>query len=349
MESLMTVKTIDPRTDSAWATLLGRMPSDVFQSPAWLSVLADTYGWTPSARVLFDEGGEPRAGLPFFRITDLFGDRIVTLPFSDYCDPLVADLDSWRCLTDELIATDDPMTVRCLHCDVPLADPRFSTFNRAKWHGIDLTPDLETLWNALGNRSNVTRSQRNGVTVRWATDRSDLRVFFDMHLAIRKHKYGMLAQPFSFFENIWRHFAERGQGYLLLAIHQGHIVSGAMLLRWRDTLYYKFNASSAASLGERPNDLLVWECLKLGKSIGCTKFDFGLSDWDQEGLLRFKRKFGVTEKTISFLRHDPDGGAASRNTGTRELLGRMTRLFVDPLVHDSVTERAGAELYRFFV
>ncbi len=345
----MTIKCIDPRTDPRWAALLARVPSDVFHSPAWLSVLADTYGWTPSAHVLFDESGEPRAGLPFFRITDLFGNRTITLPFSDYCDPLVVDLDSWRRLTDELIATDDPMTVRCLHCDVPLADPRFSTFNRAKWHGVDLTPDLETLWGALGNRSNVTRSQRNGVSVRRAADLSDLRAFFEMHLAIRKHKYGMLAQPFSFFENIWRHFAERGQGYLLLAIHGGRIVGGVMLLRWRDTLYYKFNASSPASLAERPNDLLVWECLKLGKAIGCSKFDFGLSDWDQEGLLRFKRKFGATEKTISFLRHAPDRPTAPHDREVRDLLGRMTRLFVDPGVPDSVTERAGAELYRFFV
>jgi CelD/BcsL family acetyltransferase involved in cellulose biosynthesis len=345
----VTVECIDPRSHPAWATLLGRMPSDVFQSPIWLSVLADTYGWTPSAHVLFDEHGEPKAGLPFIRITDMFGERIVALPFSDYCDPLVADLDSWRNLTNGLIASAESMTLRSLHCDVPLADPRFVTQKRAKWHGIDLTPGLDTLWAALTDKSNIKRSERNGVTVRWASDSTDLRAFFELHLAVRKYKYGLLAQPFSFFESIWRHFAERDLGYLLLAIQQQRIVGGVMLLRWKDTLYYKFNASASANLADRPNDLLVWECIKHGKSLGCSTFDFGLSDWDQEGLLRFKRKFGSTEKTISFLRHVPDHAAAPSDTQARDLLTSMTRLFVDPLVHDSVTERAGAELYRFFV
>ena len=31
------------------------MPSDVFHSPAWLSVLADTYDWIPAAHVLLDD------------------------------------------------------------------------------------------------------------------------------------------------------------------------------------------------------------------------------------------------------------------------------------------------------
>src|SRR2546430_8724635 len=33
----------------------------------------------------------PISGIPFFRISDMLGKRIVTLPFSDYCDPLVSD------------------------------------------------------------------------------------------------------------------------------------------------------------------------------------------------------------------------------------------------------------------
>ena len=345
------VQRIDPRTHSGWAALVERMPSDVFHSPAWLSVLADTYDWIPAAHVLLDDSGDPRAGIPFCSITDMFGNRTVTLPFSDYCDPLVADLDSWRCLTETLLASGDPMVVRCLHCDVPLADPRFSAYKRAKWHGLDLAPDLDSLWGGLDSAPQraIRHSQRNGVTVRWASDPRDLRTFFEMHLAVRKYKYGMLAQPYAFFENIWRHFVQRGEGYLLLATHDERVLGGVMLLRWKDTLYYKFNASASADLAHRPNDLMVWESIKHAKALGCSKFDFGLSDWDQEGLLRFKRKFGTTEKTISFLRHAPELGAAAYESQARELLAGMTRVFVDRLVPDSVTERAGADLYRFFV
>ena len=185
----------------------------------------------------------------------MFGNRTVTLPFSDYCDPLVADLDSWRSLTETLLASGDPMVVRCLHCDVPLADSRLGiqacqvararprTWSRRLWGGLDSAPQRA-----------IRHSQRNGVTVRWASDPRDLRTFFDMHLAVRKYKYGMLAQPFAFFENIWRHFVQRGEGYLLLATHDERVLGGVMLLRWKDTLYYKFNASASADLAHRPND-----------------------------------------------------------------------------------------------
>ncbi len=49
-----------------------------------MQVLSDTYGWEPSAHIVLDEHGQPQAGLPFFRISDMLGERIVTLPFSDY-------------------------------------------------------------------------------------------------------------------------------------------------------------------------------------------------------------------------------------------------------------------------
>ena len=347
----MNVQCVDPCTHPGWVDLLDRVPSDVFHSPAWLSVLADTYGWAPAAHLLLDDRGDPRAGLPFCRISDMFGNRTVTLPFSDYCDPLVSDLDSWRCLTEALLASGDPMVVRCVHCDVPLADPRFSTFKRAKWHGLDLAPDLDALWGALDRkcRHDIKHAQRVGVTVRWATESSDLRAFFEMHLAVRKYKYGMLAQPFAFFENIWRRFVERGEGYLLLSTYDDKVVGGVLLLRWKDTLYYKFSASAPGALAHRPNDLMVWESISHGKALGCARFDFGLSDWDQEGLVRFKRKFGTREKTISFLNHAPSVSPAPYQSGARGLLADMTRVFVDPLVPDAVTERAGADLYRFFV
>ena len=282
----------------------------------------------------------------------MFGNRTVTLPFSDYCDPLVSDLDSWRCLTEALLASGDPMVVRCVHCDVPLADPRFSTFKRAKWHGLDLAPDLDALWGALDRkcRHDIKHAQRVGVTVRWATESSDLRAFFEMHLAVRKYKYGMLAQPFAFFENIWRRFVERGEGYLLLSTYDDKVVGGVLLLRWEEHAGSQIQCVRARRprpSAERPDGVGIDQPRQ---SSGCARFDFGLSDWDQEGLVRFKRKFsGTREKTISFLNHAPSVSPAPYQSGARGLLADMTRVFVDPLVPDAVTERAGADLYRFFV
>jgi hypothetical protein len=169
-----------------------------------------------------------------------------------------------------------------------------------------------------------------------------------MHLKIRKYKLGMLAQPFQFFQNIWRHFVDTQHGFLLLATYQDKIVAGDFFLEWKDTLYYKFNASLPSDLSHRPNDLLIWEGIQRGKTRGFACLDFGLSDIDQEGLVRYKRKFGPEEKIISFLRHAPDGSPTLAEKQTRDLLTQLTHRFTDRMVPDPVTERAGEDLYRLF-
>lgn len=341
---------VDPRTDPIWQRLVEQYRSDIFHSPAWLRVLAETYNWEACAHVMLDGAGEPRAGIPFYRVTDILGERIVTLPFSDYCDPLVASRDQWDRLIDQLLVECCPIVVRCLHNDLPLADERFRLVKQAKWHGLDLQPDLEALWQGLdeASRRAIRKAQRNGIAVHIAQGKEELRAFFEMHLKMRKYKYQLLAQPYRFFENIWHHFIEAENGALMVATYQGEIIGGTMFLEWKDILYYKFNASVPAHLSHRPNDLLTWEGIKYGKAKGYTYLDFGLSDWDQEGLVRYKRKFATEEKAISFLRYIPDEAPSQQVKQMRDLLPQLTDLFTDESVPDDVTERAGEILYRFF-
>ena len=346
----MNVLCVDPRTDPLWRNLVDQVPSSVFHSPSWMQVLTDTYGWAISAYVLLDDRGEPKAGIPYCRITDMLGDRIVALPFSDYCDPLVNDAECWRSLIDRLVPEQRPINVRCLHNDVPLGDERFALVKQAKWHRLDLRPELDALWGAMHDSTHraIRKSQRENLEVRVAQSEQELRTFFEMHLKVRKYKYGLLAQPYSFFQNIWRHFVDRQQGFLLLAISEDKIVAGDFFIEWKDTLYYKFNASLPGDLSHRPNDLLIWEGIQHGKNRGRAYLDFGLSDIDQEGLVRYKRKFGTEEKTISFLRHEPNGGPTPAEKEMRALLGKLTNRFTNQLVPDSVTEQAGEDLYRLF-
>jgi CelD/BcsL family acetyltransferase involved in cellulose biosynthesis len=315
-----------------------------------MQVLTDTYGWAISAYVLLDDRGEPKAGIPYCRITDMLGDRIVALPFSDYCDPLVNDAECWRSLIDRLVPEQRPINVRCLHNDLPLGDERFALVKQAKWHRLDLRPELDALWGAMHDSTHraIRKSQRENLEVRVAQSEQELRTFFEMHLKVRKYKYGLLAQPYSFFQNIWRHFVDRQQGFLLLAISEDKIVAGDFFIEWKDTLYYKFNASLPGDLSHRPNDLLIWEGIQHGRNRGRAYLDFGLSDIDQEGLVRYKRKFGTEEKTISFLRHEPNGGPTPAEKEMRALLGKLTNRFTNQLVPDSVTEQAGEDLYRLF-
>ena len=52
-------------------------------------MLADTYEMDIQALVPVNDKGKPRGGVPYVRVSDFLGERVVVLPFSDYCDPLV--------------------------------------------------------------------------------------------------------------------------------------------------------------------------------------------------------------------------------------------------------------------
>ena len=78
-----------------------------------MRVLAQTYGFNIRAHVLLDDAQEPVGGIPFCHFKDLKDQRCVTLPFSDYCDPLVANFEQWpghngsmstgKCLEERII------------------------------------------------------------------------------------------------------------------------------------------------------------------------------------------------------------------------------------------------------
>lgn len=343
------VACVDPIRDDTWNDLVMATPSDVFHAPAWLRAVSSTYGFEIAAHVVMRDS-EPVAGIPCAVVEGLDGTKIATFPFSDYCDPLASSAEDWRLIGTDLISKGLPLTIRCLHNDLPLDDERFTVFRKAKWHDIDLMPDGNDIWSMLKSqaRQNIRKAQRAQVEVVQATAVEDLRSFYELHLRIRKNKYRLLAQPFAFFESIWREFIEPGNGTLLLTRVGREIVGGALLLSWKNKLYYKFNASDPAFLDFRPNDATMWASIEYGQSEGLQCLDLGLSDWDQEGLVRYKRKYASQEKTISFLSYYPDGTSPSP-TRLAKVVPQLTELLTDPRVPNDVTEQAGAALYRYFV
>jgi lipid II:glycine glycyltransferase (peptidoglycan interpeptide bridge formation enzyme) len=197
-----------------------------------------------------------------------------------------------------------------------------------------------------GARRAISKARKNGVSVRPAARLEDLRAFFELHLRIRKYKYRLLAQPWRFFEAIWERFLEPGNGELLLAESDGGVIGGVLFLDWGDTTYYKFNASSVDNLALRPNDLVLWTGISRGAERGFAWLDFGVSDLDQDGLVRYKRKYATEEAEVITLRHEVP--MDHRGRGARALLPALTDLFVDGSVPDAVSERAGNLLYRYF-
>ena len=82
------ITVLDPLTDTRWDDLLERHPrASVFHSRGWLEALRRTYGYEPIV-LTTSEPGPLANGLALCRVRTWLSRRLVSLPFSDHCDPL---------------------------------------------------------------------------------------------------------------------------------------------------------------------------------------------------------------------------------------------------------------------
>ena len=277
--------------------------TSLFSSPPWIDALARTYDlrFSASARI---QNGVVAAAILFCHVQDVRGERVVCLPFSDYCDPLVEEMADWEDLVEPILALGRPVSLRCLSSSISpemtasrgLGAPR-GTASTLPDRRMSCGRDCRRRPARTCARPSAAASIRRGKTL------EDIRLFHQMHRQVRKSKYCLLAQPLAFFENLYQAFAAIGGIIALLAEFDGRPIAGIFLLAWGDILYYKFNAS--IDLKCRPNDLLMWYSILLGRALGMKRLDFGISDIDQPGLVRYKRKFATEE------REDTDAAVAT--------------------------------------
>jgi hypothetical protein len=329
-----------------WRAIAHHPLNSLFSSQCWTEAVARTYGFKISASMRNDTAADE--AILFTQLSDLKGERVICGPFSDYCDPLTSDVETWRKLVAPLISLGVPITLRCLRNQLPAQDERFVKVGEAAWHGIDLARPEGEIWAGFcgSARQNIRKAQRNGIKIRASQQLHELQVFYVMHTHVRKSKYRLLPQPFAFFEHLHASFAESGGLTVLLAEVDGAPVAGTVFLEYGDTLYYKFNAS--VEHGMCPNDLLVWEGIRIGQRRGLKLLDFGASDLNQPGLLRYKRKFATIERRILRLRFEPEGYLDRRAPAVNEALRSLSYWLTDPGVPDRITQAAGGDLYALF-
>src|SRR5579863_9064094 len=175
------VRTLDPLTDSGWDEFVARHPkSSVFHHRAWLQALARTYGYRPVVFTTSPPDAELRNGLLFCQIDSwLTGSRLVSLPFSDHCEPLCDAPEEMIGLTGGCRAFLDAghgryLEVRPTGEDVGriCSEAGFRRVGHHFLHVMDLRPDLETVYRGLDKDSvqrRIGRAERAGLIEKCGT------------------------------------------------------------------------------------------------------------------------------------------------------------------------------------
>ncbi len=306
---------IQPLKDPRWEELLERHPSaSVFHSGAWLEALRKTYGYESIAYTTCAPGEPLHDGLVFCRVESwLTGRRLVSLPFSDYCEPLVRENGDLQIFVQKLQeeARSGPwryIEIRPLESLGLLAPLRHAS---AKYtlHRLDLRPDLPTLFRGFHKSSiqrKIKRAKREGLTYQAGTSESILDAFYRL-LTITRRRHGVPPQPKIWFRNLIECFGPALQ--ISIALKGQRPIAGMLTLRHKNTLVYKYGGSDTRFNNLGSMHCLYWESIQRAKALGLEVFDLGRSDADQTGLITFKSRWGATPSNLTYFRfapsHDP--------------------------------------------
>lgn len=305
--------TIDPIADPRWATLVAASDAATpFHHPAWLTLLREQYGYDLIACCAEGPRGELDGGLPLARIASrLTGSRLVALPFSDLCPPLRACGAPAETAATVLDALEAERLRRGLEVEVRADLPGAAGGRpgaRFLHHAVPLEADVDAVAARFSRsqvRRGIAKAEREGVTVRQATDVDALKEFYRLHLATRRRQ-GAPTQPWRFIRRFAALF-EQDLGFVLLARVGGRTIAAAVFLELRRTLVYKYGASDRRQLDKRPNNLLFMEAIRHGCERGARRLDLGRTDLANAGLRRFKLAWGAEESELAYTRL---GGAA---------------------------------------
>ena len=333
---------LDPR-DARWLALVERHPGALpFHLPPWLDTVAECYGFEPFVLAIPDGAGGLAGGLPLMELAGpLGGRRWVALPFTDRCPALVADARAESALADGLRLAAASAGVGRVEVRAPLA--RLPAAVVAVDQQLDLSAGARAVERAFtpAARRGVRKARREGVVLRRGECEADLtRAFYRLHLATRR-RVGAPVQPLRFFRLLWRRVLEPGHGHVLLACAAGEPIAGAVFLESPRTVVYKYGASDARAWRLRPNNLLFAEAIAAAAQRGAGRFDFGRTDFANDGLRAFKAGWGAREEALVHARLGAVPKARARGGATR-LLGAVIRR-----TPAGVCRGIGEALYRY--
>jgi CelD/BcsL family acetyltransferase involved in cellulose biosynthesis len=330
--------------DPPWVAFVESQPdATVFHLPVWSALLASAYGYRPFVLAQSDAQGRIVAGLPAMEVrSPLTGRRIVALPFTDYCPPLAREAAGLAAFAGGLRQWWESAGRPSLEIRGSVGGADNSP-QVAVRHTLALEPDPERVFqrSRRDSRQSIQRARRDGVDVRLTRSRGDLDAFYRLHVQTRR-RLGVPVQPRHFMDDLWARVIEPGLGFAVIASAGTTPISGAIFLAWNGRVIYKYSASDAAYRKLRPNKLVVWTAMEWACRNGYREFDYGKTDFVDEGLRDFKRSFGSLEipLTYAFL----GGSPSTRGQGrAAKLLGRVIQS--SPPV---VCRMAGELLYGHF-
>ena len=340
------VYTLDPLRDPRWEDFLARHESSsIFHSKAWLEAVRRTYGYEPVVYTTSPPSAPLSNGIVLCQIKSwLTGRRMVSVPFSDHCEPLLDSLCAANMIAEKLSAEVD--SGKWKYIELRPVSEQYDFSGAVKGpacylHMLDLQPPLDEILRRTHKtavQQPIKRAEREGLIYETGYSDQLLQTFYRLMVQTRR-KHQLPPQPIQWFRDVAATMGERLQ--IRVAFKDGKAIASILTVRHKSAIVYKYSCSDAAfqNLGATP--FLLWKTILEAKEAALMSMDLGRSDADNAGLIAFKNRWGAKCSELRYLRwsrdHAPDR-AKGRSSG---LIKQVFALMPDPLLRAT-----GRVLYR---
>jgi len=316
-----------PSSDARWDEFVSAHPdATVYHHSAWTQFLADAYGHTPLYLGLMSADGHRLLGvLPLLFVDSLLtGKRLVSLPFTSYCNPLMPQSRLEDALSYALNRFRGVRYVELKLLNLPgekTDHDRLSVESPFVSQILRLPEDLEELFRSFHNtsiRQMVRRARRDGLVVRLASSEAELRRFYELEVRLRRSQ-GLPTPPYKFYAGMRRALSPKGLFELPVVEFRGNIIAAAVVLKWPSGWHLEYTASDPVYHKHGANQLLAWECIKRAHQEGIRVFDFGRTSLWHRSLLMYKDRWQTRRYPIRY-RYFPDN---AKRPGWRDISGSL--------------------------
>jgi hypothetical protein len=303
---------LDPIQDPRWAQLVQKHPkASVFHTVAWLQALRCTYGYEPVAFTTSPPTGELQNGIVFCRINSwLTGCRLVSLPFSDHCEPLCDSTEVVNFLIRYLQSALEHegwkyLQVRSVNGNLSQTGDGIGCLPGARYflHTLDLRPDLDEIFRSLDKDSVQRRIQRaeRAVLVEKCGRSEDLLKEFYALFVITRGRHHVPPSPYAWFRNLIHYHGKALE--IRLAYKDETPIAAILTLQYKNVVCYKYGCSDARFNKFGATPWLFWRAIAAAKSNGANLFDMGRTQQDNAGLLAFKNQWVPQPKRLVYWQY----------------------------------------------
>ena len=310
------IESVNPIKYKNWNDLILKNKGySIFHSREWCQLLNETYGYNPCYLTIFNENDFDFM-MPFMEVDSIFtGSRFVSLPFSDYCEPIIKNNFNIKELirTVKNVRRGKSFNYFDIKGGAYLFDKE-KIYNEGYIHKLDLCLEGNIIYSNLqsSNKRNIKKAIKKSVRVGFSNDYKSIVEFYRLNILTRQ-RHGIPPQPFKFFKNLYNILRNPGLFEIVEASYKDKIIASCLFLLFGKKVVYKFGASDYAYQNLRPNDLLFWEAIKHYSQLGFEEISFGRTEKRHTSLRQFKLGWGVDEYSAPYYRYNLKNGTFISN------------------------------------